>query len=169
MSKVLIVFYSRTGTTRRLAGAIRARCRADMEEIREARPRTGFFRGWLKSIWEVRRKREADILPGGPPLGDYDLIVLGTPVWAASMSSPLRTWLNRHRREIRKLAIFVTQGGRGGDQAVAQIAELCGLAPVARLVVNARDLGTGACEPELAAFVSRLRLADPAAAGPTAQ
>jgi flavodoxin len=165
MPKILIVFYSRTGTTRRIAEAIRARCNADIEEIRDARPRDGLFRGWWRSIREARRGSETQILPTTKRVDDYDLVVLGTPVWASSMSSPLRTWLNSHRHEIRRVAIFATQGGSGGERALTAVAKLCALAPVARLVVNAGDVNSGACEAELERFVARLAIAEPIGAG----
>jgi multimeric flavodoxin WrbA len=45
---------------------------------------------------------------------DYAVVVLGTPVWAGNMSSPVRAYINQHRAEIRNLALFCTQGGSGG-------------------------------------------------------
>ena len=140
--KVLVIFYSRTGTTRKVAEAIGARCGAEIEQIRDARSRRGLLRGWWRSIREVRRCSETQILPTKKQAKDYDLVVLGTPVWASSMSSPLRTWINRHRSALRQVAVFVTQNGRGGDKAIAQITELCGVAPVARLILNAKDLAS---------------------------
>ena len=83
--KVLVVFYSRTGTTRIVAKAVSARCRADIDEIRDARHRKGILRGWWRSIWEVRRGSETQILPTAKHPENYDLIVLGTPVWASSI------------------------------------------------------------------------------------
>lgn len=168
MPRILIIFYSRTGTTRRLAEALRARCDADIEEIRDARPRRGLFRGWLRSLAEVRRRTETQILPTVKRVEGYDLVVVGTPVWAHSMSSPLRTWLSQHYGHIRQYAVFATQGGSGGDKAIAQVAALCGTPPVASLVVGARDLASPACEASLDAFVARLKRVESLAAAAAA-
>lgn len=162
--KVLVVFYSRTGTTRKLATAIGAGCRADIEEIRDVRSRKGILRGWWRSILEVRRGSETPILPTEKHVEDYDLVVVGTPVWASSISSPLRTWLNRHRRELKRVAVLVTQGGRGGDKAIAQLTTLFGLTPAAELIVNARDVASGAYRQRLDEFVARLLTSQPAEA-----
>jgi flavodoxin len=164
--KILVVFYSRTGITRKVARAVGAQCRADIEEIRDARPRKGLLRGWWRSIREVGRGRETQILPTAKRAENYDLIVLGTPVWASSMSSPLRTWLNRHRSELKRVAVFVTQGGRGGDKAIAQLATLFDLAPAAELIVNAKDVTSGAYKKRMEEFAARLLASQPAEANP---
>jgi multimeric flavodoxin WrbA len=151
--KVLVVFYTRTGTTGTIAAALGARCGADTEQIRDAGSRRG-LRGWWRSIREAWRRSETQILSTETQAKDYDLVVLGTPVWAGSMSSPLRTWLNRHRLELKRIAVFVTQNGRGGDKAIAQIIELCGIAPLARLVVNSKDIASETCVRQLDEFVA---------------
>ena len=139
-----------------MAKAVSARCRADLEEIRDARPRKGLLRGWWRSIREVRRGSETQILPTTRHPGNYDLVVLGTPVWASSISSPLRTWLKRHRSELKQVGVFVTQGSRGGGKAVAQFSTLFGLAPRADLIVNAKDVTSGAYRGRLDEFAARL-------------
>jgi hypothetical protein len=154
--KILVVFYSRTGSTRKVAEELSARCGGDLEEIRDAAPRFGLIRGWWRSIREVRRRAETSILPARLSPATYDLVVLGSPVWASSMSSPLRTWLNRHRHELKTIAAYVTQNGRGGERALAQIGDLCGTTPVATAIINARDIASDACKREVDRFVDVL-------------
>jgi menaquinone-dependent protoporphyrinogen IX oxidase len=156
--RTLIVFYTRTGTTGKVAQALSERCGAEIEQIRDVHPRRGLLRGWWRSIREVRRRSEAEILTTGKQPQEFDLVILGTPVWAGSMSSPLRTWINRNRSSLEQVAVFVTQGGRGGEKAAAQVAELCGTAPVARLVVNAKDLASAKFEKQLDEFVAGLNI-----------
>jgi protein involved in ribonucleotide reduction len=61
-SKTLVVFYSRSGTTRRIAEALSETLKCDLEEITEPKPRTGFL-GYIRSILEARRKRPSIIAP----------------------------------------------------------------------------------------------------------
>lgn len=112
--------------------------------------------GWWRSIREVRRGSETQILSTAKRPENYDLVVLGTPVWAGSISSPLRTWLKRHRSELERVAVFVTQGGRGGGKAIAQLSTLFGLVPRADLIVNAKDVASGAYSGRLDEFAARL-------------
>ena len=53
-SKTLVVFYSRSGTTRRIAVALSEALKCDLEEITEPTPRTGFL-GYIRSLLEAMR------------------------------------------------------------------------------------------------------------------
>lgn len=60
--KILVIFYSRTGTTRRIATALAAKLGGSVEEIVEGRTRNGFL-GYWKSIIEARRKSSPESFP----------------------------------------------------------------------------------------------------------
>ena len=91
-SKTLVVFYSRSGTTRRVAQALSEALQCDLEEITEPKPRTGFL-GYIRSLLEATRKRPSTITPKKHDVSSYALVVVGTPVWAWSLSSPVRAYL----------------------------------------------------------------------------
>ncbi|GAB2874812.1 hypothetical protein GCM10027277_50050 [Pseudoduganella ginsengisoli] len=56
MHPCLVVYYSRSGVTEKIAQEIASRCGADMDAIREERSRAGPL-GFLRSAYEcVRRK-----------------------------------------------------------------------------------------------------------------
>ena len=78
-----------------------------------------------------------------PPAYDpshYDVVVLGTPVWAGNISSPLRSYVAAHKAELRQVAFFCTQGGSGAEKVFPDLQELCGRAPLATLAVSDRDI-----------------------------
>lgn len=52
MSRILVVCYSRCGTTLEVATRIAERCGADLELIKDKTPRDGFL-GWLRSAFEA--------------------------------------------------------------------------------------------------------------------
>ena len=87
----------------------------------------------------------------------YDLVVLGTPVWAGRMASPMRAYIAQERGRFKRIALFCTEGGANGERAMAQVAQLCGKEPVATLIVTERDLGSGADHQKVADFVKALR------------
>lgn len=133
--RILLAYYTRTGTTQQLARWIAAAVDADLERIVDRSKRTGLL-GYLRSGWEARTQR---IVPIEPPIRDptqYDLVVIGTPIWAESVASPVRSYLEAHRNELRTVAFFCTCGGRGDRRVFAQMAELCGVKPVATLTVR---------------------------------
>jgi NAD(P)H-hydrate repair Nnr-like enzyme with NAD(P)H-hydrate epimerase domain len=73
-------------------------------------------------------------------VGSYDLVVLGTPVWASHVSSPMRSFVRAHAAQFKRIAVFCTQGGNGGPKVLAEIAALCGKDAVATLVLNEADI-----------------------------
>jgi hypothetical protein len=102
--KTLVVFYSRSGTTRRIAVALSDVLKCDLEEITEPKPRTGFL-GYMRSLLEARRKRPSIIAPKKYDVSSYDLVVIGTPVW--SLSSPVRAYLMATAGQLPEVAFSV--------------------------------------------------------------
>jgi flavodoxin len=132
--RILVVYYSRTGITRDLALAIAAALGADVEEIVEPTSRgglTGFLRSGLESILE----RTAAVRPSTREARDYDLVIVGTPVWALNVSSPVRAYLTARRGKLPRVAFFCTMGGSGGERAFHTMETLAGAHPVARLAL----------------------------------
>lgn len=161
MARTLVVFFSRTGTTRTVAKRLASQLDADLEEIVDPTRRTGLV-GWLRSGLEARRGWRAPIAPGRP-CGDYGLVVIGTPMWAGCLSSPVRAYLRQHRAELGDVAFFCTRGGRGDHQVFSQMEAEVGRAPVATLTVREADLHTSPSRRAVEAFVARLRGAQPPA------
>ena len=136
--RILVVFFSRTGVTKNLAEAIARAEHGDLEELREARSRRGFF-GWLRSGYDGTYRRAAETLPLQHDLTRYDLVFVGSPTWNESLSSPVRGFLRLHASELKEAAIFATCGGHGADEVLEQMARLLRRAPLARLPLQERD------------------------------
>ena len=95
--KILVIFYSRSGTTRRIAQALSAALGGSVEEIAEDRGRNGFL-GYLRSVIEARRKRSANIRPARNDPRSFDLVVIGAgPAGekAAALRLPLKFFKRR--------------------------------------------------------------------------
>ncbi len=84
--KILVVYYSRTGTTRKVAQAIAEATHADMEEIVPVRGYKGPL-GWLRAGREGSSRRPAEIAPLQKDPTAYDVVVAGTPIWGWNVSS----------------------------------------------------------------------------------
>jgi hypothetical protein len=110
----------------------------------------------LRSLWEVLLSRQVPIRAGDKDPSAYDLLVLGTPVWAARMSSPMYAYIKRYGHKFARIALFCTEGGANGDKALNQMAELCGKKPAATLIVTDQDFKSGAWRQTVADFVKDL-------------
>jgi flavodoxin len=155
MTRILVVCYSRRGTTLDVASRIAERCGADLELIKDKTPRDGWL-GWWRSAAEAWLRGQPWIQPPQRAVGDYALVVVGTPVWAGHMAGPVRSYLLRQRGRLRRVAFFCTHGGNGGTRVLAEMEALCGRRPRATLALAARDVAAGRHEAELARFVRRV-------------
>lgn len=136
--KILVVFFSRTGATKRLAEAIARSEKAELEELREPRSRRGPW-GWLRSGYEGTYGYSAETLPLQHDLREYDLVFVGSPTWSRSLSSPVRGFLENHGSELKDVAIFATCGGHGAEAVLDQMSALLNEAPLARLPLRESD------------------------------
>ena len=80
MAEVLVVFYSRSGTTAVVARRLAESLGADLDEITAIGPYLSVA-GFLQCIFEATRGDRPDIATGRNPSG-YRMVVLGSPVWA---------------------------------------------------------------------------------------
>jgi flavodoxin len=142
MKDILVVCFSRTGYTRRVAEHIARVTGADLEAIREAAPRHGWW-GYWRSAREALRGNAVDIEPPALQPRDYSLVVIGTPVWAGNVSSPVRAWIARHRNDLVRVALFCTRGGSGGPKVLQRMAGLCDRTPVATAVFTDAEIDGG--------------------------
>lgn len=154
-SKILVVFYSRSGTTRRIAKALSEALKCDLEEITEPEPRTGLL-GYIRSLLEATGKRPSTILPKKHEVSSYDLVVIGTPVWAWSLSSPVRAYLMATASQLPKVAFFCTLGGSGSESAFAQMTAIVGKEPRAVCAITQRETLSDNYSDRLAPFEKSL-------------
>ena len=111
--KALVVYYSRTGNTRLVAETIAEGLNADIEEIEDKKDRTGAF-GYLRSGYEAIFKKLTEIQPNNKKTEEYDLVIVGSPVWVGRLSSPARTYMTLHGHKIKNTTFFITCGVNSG-------------------------------------------------------
>ncbi|MCJ7544659.1 MAG: flavodoxin [Phycisphaerae bacterium] len=140
--RTLLVYYSRTGVTRTVAQALAERFRADVEELHDRKARTGPW-GWITACMDAACKRSTEIdLPAKDPAA-YDLVLIGTPVWAYTMAPALRTYLSQRGRAIKRAVLFCTMGSSGDRRTFRHMVQLIGKPPTAVLALLERDVRSG--------------------------
>lgn len=111
--KTLVVFYSLEGNTKFVAENIASEIGADVLELKpkkELNPKSGmrFFWGGM----QVTMKRKPELLPLGKNPQDYDVLFIGTPVWAWNCSPPVSSFLSGAVG--KKVALFCIRSGNKG-------------------------------------------------------
>lgn len=114
-SKVLIVFYSLTGNTKRIAEKIREKTGGDLFEIETVSTYPAEYSALTE---EAKRELQAGDLPAlkksPPDLSPYGLILVGGPVWWYTVSTPVMRFLKDTDFSGKKAANFCThEGGIG--------------------------------------------------------
>lgn len=137
--KVLVAYYSRTGTTKLVAEELAARLGADVEEIEDTRSRRGLW-GWLMAGRDASKKSKTVIGPIKLDPAEYDLVILGTPVWAWNMTPAIRTYILANKGKFKRVAFFCTMGKNGDVKTFAGMADLCGRKPLATMALKAEEV-----------------------------
>lgn len=149
--KILVVFYSRSGTTREIAHDIARRCNADIEELHDVKSRSGLW-GYLRSAREAVRKLPAEIRPPVKDARDYDVVVIGTPVWAGHVSSPVRAYVAQLTAPLKHTAFFCTMGGSGDQAVFTELARITKSSPLSAVALSDRDIARRRYDDRLNAF-----------------
>jgi flavodoxin len=152
---VLVVHYSLSGTTAKVAAEIAAALDAESAPIDDAVRREGPLK-FLRAVLETVARGLPTVRIGFNP-SDYPLVVLGTPVWAGSMASPMRSFLVAHQRELRQVACFCTMAGRGDRATLREMATLCRKDDAPTFSCAEADVRAGRHRPRLDEFVRTLR------------
>ncbi|EKE21314.1 MAG: flavodoxin related protein [uncultured bacterium] len=135
MKKILVVYYSRTQTTKKVAMQLAEKLGADVEEIKDTVDRKG-AKGYLISGRDATLRKLTVLEKSEKNLRDYDLVIIGTPIWSWNMSVPVRTYLTDHKSEFPEVTFFCTMGGSGDKRAFAEMGEIIEKKPIATLTLK---------------------------------
>ena len=160
--KTLLVYYSRTGTVRSVAQTMSRMLACDVEELIDTKNRFGVS-GYLGAALDAGFHRLTTLKSMVHDPRNYDLVIVGTPVWNASVSAPVRTYLTLNKGCFKNVAFFCTFGGSGARRAFRQMGEICGKRPIRSLEIREAEVKRGRHFDHVRAFVNDLTLARAAA------
>ena len=136
----LLVFYSRKGTTKKIAELIFNSLNCEYEEIIDIKKRTGFIIGFLKCGYAATREKLTTIKEVQKNPEIYDLIILGTPIWNKRMTPAIRTYISDYKNKFKNIAFFCTEGKTGGPKTFESMAKLCEKEPLSTLEITQREI-----------------------------
>jgi len=117
---ILVVYYSRTGSTRKVAEYITKQLGADMEMIIDMKKRSGAF-GFVIGGMDALMRKETEISEIKKDPSKYELVIVGSPMWAGNMPPAIRTYLNKYKANIKSVAFFATSGGPGQEKIFKKV------------------------------------------------
>ena len=116
--KSLVVYYSRTNTTRKLAEQIASETNADIEEIRPKVNYQGKI-GYIRGGKDAMSEKIIDLEEMAYDPKDYDVVYVGGPVWASKAANPLISYLNNN--DFNNVKFFLTAGKSGFESSFKQM------------------------------------------------
>ncbi len=124
--KVLIAYYSRTGTTREVANLIQQRVGGDLFELRTTH---SYPKEYRPTTNQAKREQQENFRPQLTAevqnINAYDTVFIGFPNWWGTMPMAFFTFLERYNLAGKTVIPFCThEGSRLGD-SVSDIRTLC--------------------------------------------
>jgi flavodoxin len=115
MKKAIIIYYSHDGNTKKIAEAMAAHLHVDSMEIKPTDERKA--KGFGKYFWggyQVVMGKIPELEPLEKDISSYDMVFLGTPIWAGTYSPPIKTLLEGGIIKDKEVAFFCTHDGGPG-------------------------------------------------------
>lgn len=109
-----VIYFTRTGTCRRIAKLIADRLSLEIIEIKDNHNWNGFIGYWTAGFY-ASTHREVEISINGD-ISNTDEFILVTPVWAGSIAPAAKAFLNKHPRN-QVVLMVSSNGSRISDRA----------------------------------------------------
>ena len=151
--RALVAFYSRTGTTKKVAEYMSKNLNCDIEEIIDTRNRSGAL-GYLSAGKDATFRQLTKLKEIKKDPKDYDLVIIGTPIWSWNISTPIRTYISQNSFE--KVAFFCTMGGSGGERAFKEMGEMS-KKPIAVVALTTKEATAGTYKEKARKFIKEIQ------------
>lgn len=120
--KVLVTYFSYSGTTRTIAEALSERAGADLFEIA---PQAEYSNVYLQSNSEIRKNERPELNDMVSDIDSYDIVFVGFPVWWHATPAPINTFLESYALDGKLIIPFCTSGGSDIEEAMPTFLNSC--------------------------------------------
>lgn len=133
LGNVLVVYYSATGNTERVANSIAEATGGDLFEIEPTEPYTDDDLNWNDESSRVSREYEDESLRDVPLVNttvdgwdDYDTVFIGYPIWWGIAVWPVDGFVEANDFSDKTVIPFATSASSGMGQSGELLADLAG-------------------------------------------
>lgn len=125
MNKTLLVYFSYTGHTKKIAEMIKNKINCDTLEIKTIIP---YSKDYDSVVNDPNNQEESNYLPEieniNIDLNNYDRIIIGTPTWWYKPVPAIRSFLKKYKLDQDNIIAYSTNAGWLG-KTFEEIHELC--------------------------------------------
>lgn len=126
MSNVLIVYYSHSGNTKRIAQIIQKITKGDIFSVL---PDPAYPKDYEEVLDVTKQQRDLGSLPKLlmhlDTINQYEYIFIGTPNWWSTVSLPILSFLKNNNLMNKTIIPFITHGGGGTANIVHDMKQIC--------------------------------------------
>lgn len=124
-NKKLVVFFSYTGNTKKIAESIQKKLNCDILEIKPVKPYSTDYQTVVDEEQNNESsKKKPEIQSIDKDLSQYDEIIVGSPVWWYTIAPVIRTFLSENDLKGKIIKPFATNAGWLG-RTFQEIEKLC--------------------------------------------
>jgi len=113
--KSIVVYYSLEGNTKLIADAITEEIDCDVMQLT---PKNDVSKkGFMKYVWggkQVVLNEKPELEPFDKNIDSYDLIIMGSPVWAGSFAPAFSTFFSQVSLKNKNIVLFSCYAGTEG-------------------------------------------------------
>ncbi|CDA34092.1 putative uncharacterized protein [Firmicutes bacterium CAG:536] len=119
--KKAVVFYSLSGNTQAAAKEIAEGIGADLIELKLVKPfptekSKQLALGGMQAMFGMKPA----IQELSKNIKEYNVLILGTPIWAGTIDSPVHSFLNKYQVLDKIVAVFTFSGGGDNKRCIAK-------------------------------------------------
>jgi flavodoxin len=122
LMKILVTYYSRTGTTKVVGEYLVRELGAAIDEIVDLKERLGPA-NYMRAARDAKGMKATKIRYEKDP-ADYDVVIIGAPIWWSNLPPAPRTYLNSHSLKGKKVAFYITSQSEDRESVFNQLREL---------------------------------------------
>lgn len=139
--KVLVVYFSRTGTTKTVAKKIKKMTGGTMFRIQTKRKYPSNYDKMLDTAQKEQDEKARPALKKKvKSIKKYDFVIIGYPLWWGDAPMAVYSFLESHNLSGKTIIPFCTSGGTGIGGSVKNIKKVCKVAKVKK-GLTANDVG----------------------------
>lgn len=154
--KCLVVYFSWSGITAKVARALAEALQGDLEEIKCNEYKSLFSVFWYGLFL---RKRPLTLKPLNFNPGSYDLVIIGAPTWAGRPPLPVKVYLDQYQNQLPRVAFFSTSADPREQKVLSTLELWSGKKPVATAHFHRTAVKTEKFPKLLEEFLQQLRSA----------
>lgn len=120
--KVLVAYFSYSGTTKRVADALGEKIGADLFEIKTQKEYSNVY---TESNREIRKNEKPELADAVEQPEAYDIVFVGYPVWWHATPAPVNTFLESYDWKGKLIIPFCTSGESDIDETMPTFLNSC--------------------------------------------